>query len=762
VSRPLLTGWPEQPIDPEVLKVQRQGTVFDPSPYKLPKPPFFYPGTHLRTPLKEASALLAKQINLVGTHTHLQGDGELQEGEGAFDLAQRMEAEVIWMIADIVGGSKQTVDGFFCGGATEANLQGMWIGREWLRHRPDPMNHGIVVLATPLFHYSINKAVEILDLGSSQKTQCPLCLKDHVFLPDNRGCGLNLVAMDSQGQMLMEDLERVFRLKLKEGFRRFLIVPTVGTTVMGSIDPVRQIGDFVHEQERQTSATFYIHIDAAFGGFTVPFVEPERRFGFEYESVMSIALDADKMGQMPYPAGVFLCRKGLQNLVAERVNYIRGGHDDTVPGSRSALTPVLANLYFKRIGRSGQRKYVSKCIKGRDRLRAKLIERFPASVWPAVNVLECSPSVNILPLEVDIQDGCIPASILDGRNLGKSKSEIAADRMNLKSLGLLGLRKKLAAYHFRHDLVPRDFADIASCPRTVYKVCVMPHVLKKGLIDQFVDDLGAVVSAARSAMLTTLKNFCRAGKTTEQADGLRVTLIEQPSVKFKARHKSLLEVFRFATADAFGLDSFMIDDVRRHVLEPDYLAIARNSGGDLVGYASASQKDSPSYLYLDGVAITKGQQNKNLARTLIRALVKHCKAETVAFTTQNPLLFSSVKPLFKSVFPSPPDPAVPKPVGEADPAIPELVRKIAKSIMRRRSGELNPSTLVVRKLYRKCLYRQIPEYNVPEVRSWFEKQLRICDGRTRDGFVLVCQGRTPATGFPRERRLKKRPHRSHL
>ena len=253
------------------------------SPYEELIPPICYPGTTLSLNLlKEVGELITKQINMIGSHTHGQivdGNWIFDDGEGGFESMQQIEAQVIWMVSSIIGGSPENTDGYFCGGGTEGNIQGIWMGREWLRQFPDPMKKGIVLLTSSLFHYSIAKAAEILDLGQSQYVLCPQCKKSHIFKSDASGSGLNLVYTDNLGQMSLPELEKIFHQKYQEGFRQFIIVPTVGTCLMGSIDPVEKIGKFIESKKQETDAHFYMHVDASFAGFTVPFLNPNLNFG---------------------------------------------------------------------------------------------------------------------------------------------------------------------------------------------------------------------------------------------------------------------------------------------------------------------------------------------------------------------------------------------------------------------------------------------------------------------------------------------------
>jgi glutamate/tyrosine decarboxylase-like PLP-dependent enzyme len=443
-----MLSWPEEPRD--VAALLRVVSAL-PSPYRGDPPAFSYPGTVLDEELlAPAGQLLAKQLNTIGTHTR-GGDGE-----GGFEAVQLIEAAAIGMLAGVLGGTADTVDGFFCGGGTEANLQGMWMGREWLRRQSGPPARDICVITSPHAHYSIAKAAGLLDLGGPPPLRrCRRCGQDH--RGREPGPGFELVATDERGALSVDAVEGAIRRRLARGTWRFLIVPTVGTTALGSIDPVARLGTLALELEATTAARIWLHVDASFGGFTVPFVAPQLPIGFGVPSVRSIALDGDKMGQLPYPAGVFLCRKDLQDVVARPVTYLGGHADDTVPGSRSCLAPVLAWLQFQRLGRSGQRRYVQACLDGRDRLAAALREQLA----DRVEVLPCSPWVNLLPFA------------------------FRTDRID---------EARLAPYQLRHDLIPGDPADPGSCPRRVVKLCVMPHTLP--FLERFVEDMGRALGPA--------------------------------------------------------------------------------------------------------------------------------------------------------------------------------------------------------------------------------------------------------------------------
>lgn len=461
--------WRAEPLDDEGgAREVNVTSIMSPYGFQGAKPAMCYPGTPLAPEVEAlATTLMGRQLNAIGTHTHGEmrnGTWQSPNGEGGFGQLAMAERGAIWMIASQLGGRFDTVDGHFCGGGTEANASGIWMGREWLQNHPDPFRRGIAVLATPITHYSIAKAVDLTGIGRSQTMPCHTCHKPHLQLGDPSGSGMTVVGINEYGQMDLRALETAFHRKYEEGFRRFIVTPTIGTTVLGSVDPIVEIDSLLRRLERTTSARFYVHVDASFGGFTAPFLRPDLPFGFQNPSVMSIAVDADKMGHLPYPAGVFLCRKGLQHLIGREVAYIRGHHDDTLPGSRSAIAPLVAYEHYRKIGVAGHRAYVERCMDARNELKRMLMsirdERLVIGPVP--------PLTNFLPIQVHIENGEIPARLREGPDA------------------------PLGAYELRSDYVPGEAGDPNSCPDTVYKLCIMPHHTLNAL-ETFYEDLRQVL-----------------------------------------------------------------------------------------------------------------------------------------------------------------------------------------------------------------------------------------------------------------------------
>lgn len=455
------TDWPwlglnVAEVDREIGKITNLS-----SPYTGEQRAMCFPGTPLDSMIGDsghvvnamAGRLLNMHLNNIGTHT-LENSAE-----AGFDGPQAIENAVVRMVAGILGAKE--IDGHFCSGGTDANIEGMWIGREYLR-KGSPKGSGspkIAVLVTRMVHYSVLKGARILSLGNIGMKKCGHCGAEHIAHPEENVFGsVQFVGMNENGEMdpgLLE--EKISELK-REGVSKFLIVLTAGTTALGSIDPIRKIAKVASANLDKDS--FYIHVDAAFGGFTVPFLGGPS-IGFDIPEVQSMTVDAHKMGHLPYPGGIFLCRKGLQEHICEKVEYVSGHRDDTLVGSRPFFQVAIGYVLFRQMGISGHTKYVRACVDARDRL----VRELARIANPKIHVVHASPYVNQLALEI----------------IGEKDRTL--DRITKDNL--------IRRYFLRTDFFPGEPSDSNSCPRTVFKICVMPHTFD--YLDRFAEDLSSVV-----------------------------------------------------------------------------------------------------------------------------------------------------------------------------------------------------------------------------------------------------------------------------
>ncbi len=180
--------------------------------------------------------------------------------------SSRMEKEAVAGIARMFGW--ETSLGHLCGGGTMANLEALWVAGQL---RPDG-----IVLASTQAHYTHDRISGVLRLP------------------------FEAIPCDRFGRMDLDALER----RLRRGGVG-TVVATLGTTAVGSVDPLPQI---LTLRERHG---FRLHADCAYGGYytLASNLAADARAAFDrLNEVDSIVIDPHKHGLQPYGCGCVLFR----------------------------------------------------------------------------------------------------------------------------------------------------------------------------------------------------------------------------------------------------------------------------------------------------------------------------------------------------------------------------------------------------------------------------------------------------------------------
>jgi glutamate decarboxylase len=137
------------------------------------------------------------------------------------------------------------------------------------------------------------------------------------------------------------------------------VVGLLGITYTGRYDDIEALDERLRAYNRDAKIPVPIHVDAASGGLYTPFMEPDLRWDFRLENVVSINTSGHKYG-LVYPGIGWILWKDEAYLPKElifKVSYL-GGETPTmaINFSRSA-SPILGQYYnFLRYGREGYRK----------------------------------------------------------------------------------------------------------------------------------------------------------------------------------------------------------------------------------------------------------------------------------------------------------------------------------------------------------------------------------------------------------------------
>jgi tyrosine decarboxylase / aspartate 1-decarboxylase len=255
--------------------------------------------------------------NHIGCHT-------FGVSEGFFGGTQAIERELIEICsADILKAEPNSCDGYIASGGTEANMQAIWIYRNFFREEFQAQLDEICILCSADSHYSMPKAADILNLT------------------------IRTAAVDQiTRSILPETLESTLDEAIKDGKKYFIVIANMMTTMFGSVDDP----NIYIQALKRRNLQFKLHIDGAYGGFYYPFSNANNRLNFSNPEISSVTLDAHKMAQAPYGTGIFLARKGLMEYArTKEASYVEG-EDCTIIGSRSGANAVAVWMILSTYG----------------------------------------------------------------------------------------------------------------------------------------------------------------------------------------------------------------------------------------------------------------------------------------------------------------------------------------------------------------------------------------------------------------------------
>ena len=317
---------------------------------------------------------LIQNPNHIGCHT-------LGKSESFFKGTQAIERELIDICAvDILKGKAGQHDGYVASGGTEANIQAIWMYRNYFMQEESAEREEIAILCSEDSHYSMAKAANLL------------------------GIAIYKVAVEpSDRQLSVLAVEQAVEQAQEAGKRFFVVVANMMTTMFGTVDGAEVYTGVLAKK----GCRYKMHVDGAFGGFYYPFSVENSRLTFENPDISSFTLDAHKMAQAPYGTGIFIARKGLIRYTnTKEASYVEG-EDYTLIGSRSGANAVAVWMILSKNGPYGWQEKIFILQKRTDwmcrQLEAKGIEfcRHPAS-----NIITIR--AGFVPNDVAVAFGLVP------------------------------------------------------------------------------------------------------------------------------------------------------------------------------------------------------------------------------------------------------------------------------------------------------------------------------------------------------------------
>lgn len=227
-----------------------------------------------------------------------------------YETVAELEREAVDRLGEIAGLDSPA--GYIASGGTEANIQAVRAAR----NRASTTTPNVV--APESAHFSLTKAAELLDVE------------------------LRTVPVDGK---LRADLDATAAAVDAD---TVAVVGVAGTTEYGRVDPIPELTEIAHD------ADAWMHVDASWGGFVLPFTD--HAWSFADAPVDSMAIDPHKFGQAPVPAGGFLARdRATLDALAVDTPYLETTSQATLTGTRSGAGVAGALAAMEALWPAGYR-----------------------------------------------------------------------------------------------------------------------------------------------------------------------------------------------------------------------------------------------------------------------------------------------------------------------------------------------------------------------------------------------------------------------
>lgn len=317
--------WPKLPtrdIKQQVFEALSQNISYKENILGIPATYLDQEQFYFNAPFLKDAAFISALINNpnhIGCHTYA-------EGEEYFRGTQRLEVDLIRICAEEIFEARPGgYDGYVAPGGTEANIQALWVYRNYFLKEKHARAAETGVVFSEDVHYSVYKGCNLLGIRPIR------------------------IGLDENRLWDLDDLQKKLSEAREKGIKYLIVHLTMGTTMFGSVDEPAPIMEKVKEQFKD----YFVHVDAAFGGFIYPFTSGKDDLSFRNADVSSFAVDGHKMLQAPYGTGIFICRKGLiEYTQTNEATYVHGT-DFTLCGSRSGANAVAVWMILMTHGSAG-------------------------------------------------------------------------------------------------------------------------------------------------------------------------------------------------------------------------------------------------------------------------------------------------------------------------------------------------------------------------------------------------------------------------
>ena len=272
---------------------------------------------------------------------------------GLFKGTKLIEDTVIKMIGSFL--SIENPVGHMVTGGTEANIMAIRSARNMARDSKGIEDGELIVPKSA--HFSFKKAADMLNL--------------------------NLIRVD------LDDNYRINPECVEENITEntVAIVGIAGTRELGMNDPIEDLSEIAIQND------VHLHVDAAFGGFSIPFLKERGydlpNFDFSREGGKSITVDPHKMGLSPIPSGGILFRdQSYLDAMSVDSPYLTIKNQSTIVGTRLGAASAATYAVMNYLGKEGYANNAIEALDKTDFLAKSLKELgFELIVEPKLNIV---------------------------------------------------------------------------------------------------------------------------------------------------------------------------------------------------------------------------------------------------------------------------------------------------------------------------------------------------------------------------------------
>jgi tyrosine decarboxylase/aspartate 1-decarboxylase len=274
---------------------------------------------------------------------------------GTYATVSELEDRAIEMLGTVTGLPEPA--GYITSGGTEANIQAVRIAR----NRADTGDPNVVAPASA--HFSFRKAAEVL--GVELRTAPTV---------DHRA--------DIEATKRLVDTDTV------------AVVGVAGSTEYGAVDPIPALAEVAAD------AGALCHVDAAWGGFYLPFTD--HAWQFAHADIDTMTIDPHKVGRAAVPAGGLLARdRSLFDELAIDTPYLESTSQVTLTGTRSGAGVASAVAAMEALWPAGYREQYDRAMANAEWVADALAVRGHEVFGPELPLVAANLSV---PMTDELRD----------------------------------------------------------------------------------------------------------------------------------------------------------------------------------------------------------------------------------------------------------------------------------------------------------------------------------------------------------------------